>query len=117
MAGGAMLAFAGDPAALAMITRDHPGLERTEATVLFLPEPKYPHLSRKWGEEGRVVLEVELGARGNVLGARVVESSSYARLDRAALEAVKEAAYNPAVEEGTPVRSKARVAYRFELEN
>ncbi len=110
-----LLAFAGDPTALGMIAQDvlGPGLFKPE--VLSLPEPEYPILSRKRGEEGRVIIEIEISAKGKVLRAEIVKSSSYPRLDRAALEAVKIAVFNPASEFGIPVESELKVAYRFEL--
>jgi TonB family protein len=111
-----LLAFAGDPAALGMIAMEALGPGLVEAEVLTLPEPVYPVLSRKRGEEGRVVVQTEISAKGKVLKAQVTESSSFPRLDRAALEAVKMAAFNPATEYGVPVESERTVAYRFELE-
>lgn len=113
----AMLAFAGNPTALGMLARDVLGPELVEAEALSLPEPVYPILSRKRGEEGRVVLEVTISAEGGVRGAEIFQSSSFRRLDRAALEAVKIAAFNPATEFGIPVESELKIAYRFELEN
>jgi TonB family protein len=50
-----------------------------------------------------------------VQAALVAESSSYSRLDRAALQAVKKAAFTPATEYGMPVESHTKVAYRFQL--
>ena len=111
----ALLAFAGDPVTLGMIVPDTLGPDLVEAEILSLPEPDYPVLSRKRGEEGRVVIELEISARGKVLKAEVANSSSYPRLDRAALEAVKAAIFGPAIEYGRPVESVTKVAYRFEL--
>jgi protein TonB len=112
-----LLAFAGDPAALGMFTRDSIGLPLVKARILSLPEPAYPVLSRKRGEEGKVIIEVEISAQGKVLKARVAESSSYPRLDRAALKAVESAAFLPATQYSAPVESVTKVAYRFELKH
>jgi protein TonB len=113
----AMLAFADDPAALGRILPLSAGAGFVEARILALPEPAYPVLSRKRGEEGRVMLEVTISAEGGVRGARVQTSSNYSRLDRAALTAVRKATFVPAIRYGTPVESVTKVAYRFELEN
>ena len=113
----ALLAFAGDPASLGMMALDALGKGLVKAEALSLPEPVYPVLSRKRGEEGRVVIELEISAGGKVLKAEVANSSSYPRLDRAALEAVKKAAFYPATEYGRPIESKREIAFRFELEN
>lgn len=56
---------------------------------------RYPPLSRRMGEEGRVVVEFKLGSNGEVLHVRVKESSGRERLDEAALQAVREAASFP----------------------
>ncbi|UCG37797.1 MAG: energy transducer TonB [bacterium] len=87
------------------------------AEVVAFPEPVYPLLSRKRGEEGRVVLEVTVSAEGSVHRARIRTSSSHPLLDQAALEAVKAATFSPAVRHGQPVESMARVAYRFRLKD
>ena len=111
-----LLAFAGDPATLGMIVHDALVPDLVQAGILSLPEPEYPVLSRKKGEEGRVVLEVTISAQGAVRRAQIANSSSYPRLDRAALNAVKIAAFSPATEHGRPVESERTIAYRFRLE-
>ena len=110
-----MLAFAGDPVSLGVFGMDTPGPDLVKASILSLPEPLYPVLSRKRGEEGRVILEITISAQGAVRSAQVNRSSSYKRLDRAALAAIKKATFAPAIEYGTPVESTMKVAYRFEL--
>jgi protein TonB len=73
-------------------------------------------MSRRLGEEGRVVIKARISAQGRVLSTEVVESSSHVRLDQAALQAVKRAAFQPAVKYGVPVSSERTVAYTFRLE-
>ncbi|MEE8563635.1 MAG: TonB family protein, partial [Alphaproteobacteria bacterium] len=53
------------------------------------PRPRYPWISRRRGEQGRVVLEVAVAADGRAKEVRVKRSSGFARLDRAALAAVR----------------------------
>lgn len=53
-------------------------------------EPEYPPVSRRLGEEGRVLLQVLVDPDGRVIDAKVVQSSGYPRLDQAAIEGVKE---------------------------
>lgn len=112
-----MLAFAGDSPVLGMIIPGDHGPAHLDAQIISLPEPEYPVLSRKRGEEGRVIIKVEISAEGKVLKVHVADSSSYPRLDRAALAAVRKAIFTPATWYGTPVESERMVAYRFELEN
>ena len=112
-----LLAFAGDPVSLGMIVHEAMVPDLVQAQILFLPEPAYPVLCRKRGEEGRVVIEIEISAKGKVLKAEVANSSSYAKLDRAAQKAVERGSFIPAMEFGRPVESQRTVAYVFRLEN
>lgn len=78
--------------------------------------PAYPPLSRRLGEEGKVVLRVELDEQGNVSAARVATASGFARLDEAALAAVKTWRCNPARRDGQPVRAVALQPFKFVLQ-
>lgn len=78
--------------------------------------PAYPPLSRRLNEEGKVVLRVELDEQGNVSAARVATSSGFARLDEAALAAVKTWRCNPARRDGQPVRAVALQPFKFVLQ-
>jgi len=81
-----------------------------------LTPPSYPPLSRRLGEEGKLVLQVELDKNGHVNTARVVESSSYKRLDEAALAIVKTWRCNPSLRNGQPVRAVALQPFNFVLQ-
>ncbi|MFN6961523.1 MAG: energy transducer TonB, partial [Rhodocyclaceae bacterium] len=78
--------------------------------------PAYPAISRRLGEEGTVVLRVELDETGTVVGAQVKESSGFARLDAAALGAVKTWRCQPAQRNGQPVRAVALQPFKFVLQ-
>lgn len=54
------------------------------------PAPVYPAMSRRLREAGLVLVEVQLDAKGTVANARVIQSSGYARLDTAAVAALKQ---------------------------
>src|SRR5690606_14422913 len=54
-----------------------------------LSAPEYPALSRRLGEEGKLMLQVELDESGRISNTRIINSSGYSRLDNAALAAVK----------------------------
>jgi len=87
--------------------------------ALVCPErraPAYPSVSRRMGEAGLVVLRVELSEAGLVARAQVEKSSGHARLDEAALAAVKTWQCNPATREGKPVRAIALQPFNFVLE-
>lgn len=78
--------------------------------------PRYPPLSRRLGEEGKVVLRVELDAQGGVSVAQIATASGFARLDEAALAAVRTWRCNPARRDGQPVRAVALQPFKFVLQ-
>jgi protein TonB len=80
------------------------------------PPPVYPALARRMGEEGKVVLRVELGEDGRIAQATVATSSGSGRLDQAALAAIKNWRCNAAQRDGHAVRAVAMQPFNFILE-
>lgn len=78
--------------------------------------PNYPAAAKRMGEQGRVVLRVDLDETGRVTGARVSSSSGSARLDDASLAAVRQWHCNPARRDGEAVRAVALQPFDFILE-
>jgi protein TonB len=58
------------------------------AAYLNNPPPAYPAISKRLGEQGRVVVRVLIDEQGRPQQAQLQTESGYARLDRAALDAV-----------------------------
>lgn len=79
------------------------------------PRPTYPRAARRMGMEGRVVLEVTVGAEGRAQEVTVAESSGHGVLDRAARRAVRRWRFEPARAAGQAVASTTTVPVRFEL--
>jgi periplasmic protein TonB len=59
-----------------------------DAAYLSNPAPPYPTLSKRMGEEGRVLLKVHVGADGRPLEVSIAQSSGFPRLDESARETV-----------------------------
>lgn len=78
--------------------------------------PSYPASARRRGEQGRVVLSVELDEQGRIARAQVATSSGSSQLDEAALAAVRQWHCNPARRGGQPVRAQALQPFNFTLE-
>jgi protein TonB len=78
--------------------------------------PRYPPSSRRMGEEGTVVLRVELDEQGNVSSAHIATGSGFPRLNEAALAAVKAWRCTPPQRNGRPVRATALQPFKFVLE-
>ena len=66
------------------------------AAYLSNPAPQYPRRSRLLEEEGIVKLKVHVSADGKALSVVIQQSSSFSRLDDAALAAVKNWRFVPA---------------------
>lgn len=81
-----------------------------------LASPTYPALSRRLGEEGKLVLQVEMDATGRIDKAKVIQSSGYSRLDNAALSTVKTWRCRPAMRNGQPVPAIALQPFNFVIE-
>ena len=76
---------------------------RIDAGHLNNPAPVYPALSRRLGEQGRVLLDVLILPDGSVGEMRLKSSSGFPRLDAAALSAVRRWRYQPARRGSTPI--------------
>jgi protein TonB len=78
--------------------------------------PDYPRLSMRMNEQGKVVLHVELEEDGGIVNAQVKTSSGFARLDAAALAAVKTWRCKPVIRNGVAVHAVALQPFNFMLE-
>ena len=84
-----------------------------DPNYLHRPNPVYPTLSKRLREEGTVLLRVNLDAQGIVLDISIEKSSSFQRLDQAALEAVKQWRFVPAKRGQETMPSTALVPIEF----
>ncbi len=85
------------------------------AAYLHNPAPKYPPLSRRIGEEGRVLLRVLVSANGAAQSVEIEAGSGSARLDQAALDAVKKWRFIPAKRDKEPISAFVIVPIQFTL--
>ena len=67
-----------------------------DAAYLNNPAPAYPLLSRRNGEAGKVLLLVQVSKHGTAAQVEIKQSCGFARLDEAALEAVRKWRFVPA---------------------
>lgn len=85
------------------------------SSMISAKPPKYPLESRRKREQGTVVLSVLVSAAGKVAEISIAKSSGFARLDKAALEAVRNWRWSPLVRAGEAVMVKGYVDIPFEL--
>ena len=77
-------------------------LPSSSADYLNNPKPPYPALSKRLGEQGRVIVRVWIGTDGIASQASVKQSSGFDRLDQAAVATVLKWRYVPGKRGGVP---------------
>lgn len=90
---------------------------RFDADYLSNPAPAYPPLSRRMGEEGKVVLRVHVESDGRPSQIEIRTSSGSPRLDQAALEAVGRWRFVPAKRGDEAIAAWVLVPITFNLKN
>jgi len=86
------------------------------ASYLDNPAPNYPPVSRRLGEQGKVLLRVQVAADGIADSVTLQTSSGSTRLDQAALAAVKKWRFVPAKRGGQAVSASVVVPVSFSIE-
>jgi len=79
--------------------------------------PVYPAMSKRMGEQGRVVVRVLISVDGVPQQAEVHQSSGFARLDRSAVEAAMRSRYVPLKRGEIPEATWVLAPMEFKLEN
>lgn len=91
-------------------------LPSSNADYLQNPKPAYPPLSKRLGEQGKVVVRVLIGADGVPQKAELRQSSGFDRLDQAALATVLKWRYVPGKRGGVAEEMWFNVPINFVLE-
>jgi len=91
-------------------------LPSSDARYLQNPKPAYPAISKRLGEQGKVVVGVLIGPDGTAQKAEIRQSSGYERLDQAALHTVLAWRYVPGKRGGVPEAMWFNVPIHFVLE-
>lgn len=90
----------------------------TAAIAHSTPQPEYPPLSRRRGEQGTVTLRISVDDHGGVAHVELVDSSGFRRLDEAAIAGVRAWRFEPATEaSGAPIDSEVLWRVVFELKS
>jgi TonB family protein len=77
------------------------------------PLPEYPAVALRHGESGRVVLQIRIDENGLPIDVDVARRSGSRELDRAAIQAVREWRFKPALQNGKPVSSVVELPVDF----
>ena len=90
-------------------------LPSTDADYLNNPEPAYPPMSKRLGEQGKVVVRVLIGPDGLPQKAELRQGSGFERLDQTALATVMRWRYVPGKRGGVPEARWFNVPINFVL--
>lgn len=88
---------------------------RFDAAYLNNPPPSYPSVSRRLGEQGKVLLRVHVDEQGMPTSVVLRTSSGFERLDNVALETVRRWKFVPAKRGNDPVSAYVIVPIVFNL--
>lgn len=91
-------------------------LPSSDADYLNNPKPTYPALSRRLGEQGKVVIRTLIGVDGTAQDAAIQQSSGFDRLDQVALATARKWRYVPGKRAGVPDAMWFNVPFNFVLE-
>lgn len=85
------------------------------AAYLNNPAPKYPRVSRRRGETGKVLLKVNVSPQGRAAEVKLYRSSGSRHLDKAAHQTVTRWQFVPAKRGNTPISAWVIVPIEFKL--
>jgi periplasmic protein TonB len=90
-------------------------LPSSEAQYLNNTPPTYPAISKRLGEQGKVIVRVLIGADGLPREAQLVRSSGHDRLDKVAIDTVLKWRYVPGRQGGVAQTMWYQIPIIFEL--
>ncbi|WP_137922454.1 energy transducer TonB, partial [Hydrogenophaga sp. 2FB] len=91
-------------------------LPSSSADYLNNPRPPYPSLSKRMGEQGKVVIRAFIEVNGTASRAEIHTSSGYERLDQTALQTVQRWRYVPGKRAGVAEAMWFNIPVNFVLE-
>ncbi|MGB9494545.1 MAG: TonB family protein [Azonexus sp.] len=94
----------------------HVTAARFDAAYLQNPRPAYPPLSRRLGEQGKVLLRIRVSPQGQAAAVDLEKSSNFQRLDEAARQVVARWRFVPARRGDEAVEATVIVPIVFRLE-
>lgn len=76
---------------------------------------RYPEIARKAGIEGRVIVQVLVSEKGQVVDTRIMKSLGHSGCDNAAVQAIKKVKWKPALQRDKPVKVWVAIPVIFRL--
>jgi protein TonB len=91
-------------------------LPTSKADYLHNPPPDYPRMSKRLGEQGKVVVKVLIGEDGRAQKVELLTTSGFERLDKSAMDAAMRWRYVPGKRGGVAEAMWYQVPIQFTLE-
>lgn len=91
-------------------------LPSSDADYLNNPKPPYPALSKRMGEQGKVLVRTLIGTDGRAQEVQLQQTSGFERLDQAALTAARQWRYVPGKRDGVPQAMWFTIPFTFQLQ-
>lgn len=76
---------------------------------------KYPEIARKAGIEGKVIVQVLVSEKGEVVDTKVIKSLGHGGMDEAAVNAIRSVKWKPALQRDKPVKVWVAIPVIFKL--
>ncbi len=92
-------------------------IQASAVRYLVPPQQVYPETSRRLGESGRVGLRVLVDEHGRAQEVQITQSSGYTRLDQSAVSAMRQARFQPYLENGVPRAVWAPATITYDLQD
>jgi TonB family protein len=86
-------------------------------SISFQPDADayFPTYSKRHGEQGVVVVRLAIDELGNVTDTSILQSSTFPRLDRAAVDIGSNYKFNPYLVDGNPIKISTNIMVKFNL--
>ena len=85
--------------------------------LIKMVKPSYPEIARKAGVEGKVILQIVVDERGNVLEAQVIVAQPPGIFEDAAIEAIMQWKFKPAKQRDKPIKVRMGQTMDFTLKD
>jgi protein TonB len=76
---------------------------------------RYPEIARKAGIEGRVIVQVLVSEKGEVVNTKIMKSLGHSGCDEAAVKAIRSVKWKPALQRDKPVKVWVAIPVIFRL--
>lgn len=76
---------------------------------------KYPEIARKAGIEGKVIVQVLVSEKGEVINTKIIKSLGHAGMDESAVNAIRGVKWKPALQRDKPVKVWVAIPVIFKL--